>query len=118
MLGTYSEFDSATFGVHAHLELHVFDEGLEDGVPLLLQGSESVSGHGDPAVLVFLSAEVGNLHFVEVNFPDSVFVLFGLNSLELHELRVLLGGQLHLLINAIKGHLLLISLGFLHQSIS
>ena len=75
----YSDFHTFLLYVHAHLELHVFDECLQNTVPLLLQWRDSVSGHWHAAILR-LHAQILNRDLSEINLVSLIFVLF--NRLE------------------------------------
>lgn len=46
-----AELDGAGFGVHAHLEVEVFDQGRVDFGPGVFEGGHAVGGDGDFAVL-------------------------------------------------------------------
>ena len=84
----------------------MFDESLEYGVPLLFQGSESMSRHRYTPILVLLDAQVGNADLTKVNLVDLVFaVLLRLHCLKLHQLLLLLLSQLHLLVHTSKVNL-------------
>ncbi len=84
----------------------MFNESLEYGVPLLLQGSESMSRHRYTPILVFLDAQVGNADPTKVNLVDLVFaVLLRLHCLKLHKLLLLLLSQLHLLVHTSEVYL-------------
>ena len=78
---TYPKFDCATLCIHSYLKLHVFNQGLQDALPVLFERSVSVARHRDSSVLVFHS-KISDLDLIEFDLSG----LLGLNGLELHEL--------------------------------
>ena len=74
----------------------MFDECLQNTVPLLLQGRDSVSGHWHATVLR-LHAQILNRDLSEVNLVSLIFVLF--NRLKFHKFGLLLRGEVFILVD-------------------
>ena len=90
---TYPDLDSASLCVHSHLQLHMLDQSLEYGVPLLLQWCKSMSWHRYASIFVLLDAQVRNTDLSKLNLfnIDSLLaVLLCLHSLKLHQLLLLI----------------------------
>ena len=47
------ELNSSPFSVHSHLNFHMLDQSLEDGIPMLLQWGEPMPRNWDPSVFNF-----------------------------------------------------------------
>jgi len=61
--------------IHAHLELHVLYECLQNTVPVLAKRSVAMARYGNSSVLSFAVGKVGDFDLVKFNFIDIVFLL-------------------------------------------
>lgn len=49
---TYSDFNASTFSIHSYLQFHMFNQSLQNAVPVLFQGCVSMSGYRDSSVFI------------------------------------------------------------------
>ena len=80
-----------TLGVHSDLELHMFNQCLQNTVPVLSEWCEAVPGDGDFSILATSGlGEITDLDFVEFYFISIVFLLLDrLELLKLFNVRVI-----------------------------
>lgn len=101
----YFQFNGSSFSVHSNLEFHMFDQSLQNAIPLLLQRGDPVSRNRYSSVFFLFLAEICDVNSVESDRANFFPILLCLYSFKPHEFVVLFLIELHLLVKTLECNL-------------